>query len=315
MRIIVLQNAAAGTAPTEEADERARSIRAAFESLHTPVDLRPIPGPQLTDAARAAAREAPDVVVVASGGDGTQSAVASALAGSPTPMGVLPMGTLNHFAKDLHLPLTVDDAARVIVTGRPRPVDLAEVNGRPFVNNSSIGLYPRVVRHRDQQREQLGRGKWWAMLLAVLGIFRRFPLVRLTITANGQTWRQTTPFVFVGNNEYQLDAYNLGQRAALDRGQLCVYFANRTSRWGLLWMAARALFGQLHQHKDFNALCATELTIESDRPQISVALDGEVQRMTPPLHYRTRPKDLNVILPEEQRNESTTSGAGRTASS
>jgi diacylglycerol kinase family enzyme len=298
MRIVVLQNAAAGTDASSGADARAREIEAAFDAAGAPADLREIEGRKISETARELARDAgADIVIAAAGGDGTQSAVAAALAGTPAAMGVLPLGTLNHFAKDLNLPLTLAAAARVIATGKPRPVDVADINGRIFVNNSSIGLYPRVVRHRDQQREQLGRGKWYAMLVAIFGIFRRFPQVRLTITANGETWHRTTPFVFVGNNEYHLNAFNLGQRSTLDGGQLCVYFANRTSRWGLLWMAIRALFGRLHQHKDFNALCATELTIESDRPLVSVALDGEVEQFKPPLHYRIRPRHLNVMLP------------------
>jgi diacylglycerol kinase family enzyme len=297
MRIVVFQNAAAGV-NLVDAEARARAIREAFEAAGATADVWQIDAKEISESARALVREGgADVVVVAAGGDGTQNAVATALAGTPAVMGVLPLGTLNHFAKDLNLPLTLEAAARAIVTGAPRSVDVADVNGRVFVNNSSIGLYPRVVRHRDQQREQLGRGKWYAMFVAVLGIFRRFPQVRLTITANGKTWQRTTPFVFVGNNEYHLNAFNLGQRSSLEQGQLCVYFANRTGRWGLLWMAIRALFGGLHQHRDFNALCATELTIESNRPLINVALDGEVEQFKPPLRYRIRPRYLNVMMP------------------
>jgi len=212
-------------------------------------------------------------------------------------MGVLPMGTLNHFAKDLGLPQELDAAARAIATGRPRPIDVADVNDRVFVNNSSIGLYPHVVRHRDQAREQLGHGKWYAMFLATLAVFRRFPLVRVRLTAQGQDWVQTTPFVFVGNNQYEIESYNLGGRASLEKGDLCVYFANRTGRLGMLRLAVRALLGLLRQDRDFNALCATEVTIDTGRRKIPVAFDGEVEELTPPLTYRIRPKSLNVILP------------------
>jgi diacylglycerol kinase family enzyme len=300
MRIVVLLNAAAGTRPANEADEEERTIRAAFADAGAPhVEIKRVPGNKLTPTAAALAKEGGDqITVVAAGGDGTQSAIASALAGGDTPMGVIPKGTLNHFAKDLGVPLEIPEAARLIVTGRPRPIDVGEVNDRIFVNNSSIGLYPQVVRHRDKVQEQLGHGKWYAMLLAIIAIFRRFPLVRLRLIVNGETWLRTTPFVFVGNNQYQIERLQLGQRTSLEKGDLCVYFPNRTGRLGMLRLALRALIGRLRQDRDFNALCTTELWIDTQRTRLPVALDGEVEHVVPPLHYRIRPKSLKVILPE-----------------
>jgi diacylglycerol kinase family enzyme len=297
--ITVLLNAAAGATPADQAHEDERTVRDAFASADAKVDIRHVTGPDLTATARQLAETGNDhTVIVAAGGDGTQSAVAAALAGKPAVMGVLPMGTLNHFAKDLGLPQEISDAARVIATGRPRAIDVGEVNGRVFINNSSIGLYPHVVRHRDDMRERLGHNKWYAMFRAIITIFRRFPVVSLRMTVNGETLERTTPFVFVGNNTYEIDRLNLGQRASLEKGELCVYFANRTGRLGMLRLAFRALLGHLRQDRDFNALCATELWIDTGRSSISVAADGEVMRLTPPLHYRVRPKALNVILPD-----------------
>ena len=297
--ITVLLNAAAGTTPANQAHEDERTIRDAFAGAGAEVEVRHVKGGDLTATARQIAQSANEhAIIVAAGGDGTQSAVAAALAGTPAVMGVLPMGTLNHFAKDLGLPQEIPDSARVITTGQPRAIDVGEVNGRVFINNSSIGLYPHVVRHRDDMRERLGHNKWYAMLKAIIAIFRRFPLLKLRMTVNGEIWQRTTPFVFVGNNTYEIDRLNLGQRASLEKGELCVYFANRTGRLGMLRLALRALLGHLRQDRDFNALCATELWIETGRTSISVAADGEVMRLTPPLHYRVRPKSLNVILPD-----------------
>jgi diacylglycerol kinase family enzyme len=298
--ITVLLNAAAGTTPANQADEDERIVRDAFASADAKVEVRHVKGPDLTATARQLAESSrhPSAIIVAAGGDGTQSAVAAALAGTSSVMGVLPMGTLNHFAKDLGLPQTIADAARVIATGNPRAIDVGEVNGRVFINNSSIGLYPHVIRHRDDMRERLGHNKWYAMFRAIITIFRRFPVVSLRMTVNGETLERTTPFVFVGNNTYEIDRLNLGQRASLEKGELCVYFANRPGRLGMLRLALRALIRRLRQDRDFNALCATELWIQTGRSSISVAADGEVLRLTPPLHYRIRPKVLNVILPD-----------------
>jgi len=298
MKIIVLLNAAAGTTPAEEVAEDEAQVRAAFGAAGAAVEIRRVEGARLTQTARELSdRRDPQTVIVAAGGDGTQSAVAAALAGTPTVMGVLPMGTLNHFAKDLGIPLDIPAAARVITTGRPRPIDVGQVNDRVFINNSSIGLYPHVIKHRDEMRQRLGHGKWYAMFRAILTIFRRFPVIHLRMTVNGDEWRRTTPFVFVGNNQYQIERLNLGQRRTLEQGDLCIYFANRTGRLGMLRLAFRALIGHLRQDRDFNALCATELWIDTRKSAISVAADGEVHRLKPPLHYRTRPRALNVLLP------------------
>lgn len=298
MKVIVLRNAAAGTKPAEEADAEEQKLRAAFDPTGAQVEVHRVEGRHLTQTARRLAEQHGDrAVIVAAGGDGTQSAVAAALAGTGATMGVLPMGTLNHFAKDLGIPLDLADAARVIAGGQPRAIDVAAVNDRVFVNNSSIGLYPHVVRHRDEMRERLGHGKWLAMFLAVIAVFRRFPLVRVRLIVHGEDWVRTTPFVFVGNNQYEIESFNLGGRSSLEKGDLCVYFANRTGRLGMLRLALRALFGRLRQDRDFNALCATEVTIDTGRSHLPVAFDGEVEQMKPPLTYRIRPRALNVMLP------------------
>jgi diacylglycerol kinase family enzyme len=110
--------------------------------------VRVTPGKSLREAAARAVADPTCAVVVAGGGDGTVNAVAGVLAGTEKPLGVLPLGTLNHFAKDLGIPHEVERAVQLLGTGAPRRVDVAEVNGRVFVNNSSIGVYPLAVRER-----------------------------------------------------------------------------------------------------------------------------------------------------------------------
>jgi YegS/Rv2252/BmrU family lipid kinase len=237
--------------------------------------------------------------VVAGGGDGTVSAVASLLAGTEKPLGVLPLGTLNHFAKDLGVPLGVAEAARGVCEGRVVAVDVGEVNGKVFVNNSSLGLYPRIVRRREKLRERLGSGKWAAFFRAAFAVLRRYPFLNVRLSADGQEIVRRTPFVFVGNNEYQTGSFQLGARSCLDAGCLSLYVAHRTGRLGLLRLAVRALFGRLSQAKDFDALRAQEVWVETHRPKrLHVATDGEVAVMTTPLHYRVRPGALRVIVPK-----------------
>jgi diacylglycerol kinase family enzyme len=235
--------------------------------------------------------------VVAGGGDGTVSAVAARLAGTPVPLGVLPLGTLNHFAKDLGIPLDVDEAVGVIAQGRVAPVDVGEVNGRVFINNSSLGLYPEIVRDREHQRRRLGRGKWAALVAASIRALQRYPVLSLHIDADGEGLKRRSAFAFIGNNEYAMEGFDIGDRASLNAGRLCLYVTQRTGRFGLLRLALRALAGRLRQARDFDALTASRLRVDTAKRHVHVATDGEVSVMQAPLEYRIRPGALRVIVP------------------
>jgi YegS/Rv2252/BmrU family lipid kinase len=293
----VIINAAAGASWTEGVE---RAVAEAFASCGVEARITLArEGSEVFELARDAVSNGARAVV-AGGGDGTVAAVASALAGTDRPLGVLPLGTLNHFAKDLRIPLDVADAARNVCAGRVVSVDVGEVNGQIFVNNSSLGLYPRIVHRRDKLQERSGGGKWPAFFRASLAVFRRYPFMRVRLNADGQEIERKTPFVLVGNNEYRMESLQMGVRARLDAGRLSLYVAHRTGRLGLLRLAVRALFGRLRQAKDFDALGAQEIRVETRRPKrLPVATDGEVNVMTTPLHYRVLPGALRVIVPKE----------------
>ena len=236
-------------------------------------------------------------LIVVGGGDGTVNAVASVVAGTETALGVLPLGTLNHFARDAGIPLALDAAVETAVKGKPRQVDVADVNGRMFVNNSSIGLYPAAVRLREKQRRRLSSGKWPAMLWALHTVLRSHPFLDLTLERDGVVQRRRTPFVFIGNNSYSMEGFTIGLRERLDCGVLSVYLTRRPRRFSLLLLALRALFGRLHQAEDFEAATTCELRIDSRHKRVLVATDGEVAAADMPLVYRIHPRALRVITP------------------
>jgi len=235
--------------------------------------------------------------IVAGGGDGTINAVASTLIDSDKTLGVLPLGTLNHFAKDLKIPLELGEAARTIIANHAVQVDVGEVNGQIFLNNSSLGLYPSLV-HQREQRQRLGYGKWPAFIWAAFSVIRRYPFLDVRLNADGKEFSSRTPFVFVGNNKYEMESFNIGTRTRLDAGQLSLYFSHRTRRLGLVRLAFRALLGRVERAEEFVAMSTTEVSIETRRSHIRVATDGEVTIMRPPLRYRVRPGTLRVIVPE-----------------
>ncbi|MBC7899197.1 MAG: diacylglycerol kinase family lipid kinase [Saprospiraceae bacterium] len=235
-------------------------------------------------------------IVVAGGGDGTISTVAAEVAKAGKILGVLPLGTLNNFSKDLGIPQDLKGAVRVIAVGETVVIDLAEVNGRMFINNSSIGLYPRIVLRREKD-QRLGRGKWNAAFWAALRMFRLSPFLKVRIELDGRQFLRKTPFVFVGNNEYEMELYNIGRRPALDEGKLSVYFLHRGGRWGVLLLLVHTVFGRLKQWKDFEEISTEEITIQTRKKRLHVAFDGEVRTMETPLHYKIRPGALKVIVP------------------
>ena len=291
----IIISAGAGPGDNTKAAQRLAEIFNE-EQIDTDISLAGS-GAEVVELANKAVRE-PYKVIVAAGGDGTVNSVAAAVIDSDKILGVLPLGTLNHFARDLGIPFDLEEAARTIIDGHTIEVDAAEVNNRIFINNSSLGLYPMIVREREK-RERLGFRKWPAFVWATLQALRRNPFLDVRLRVNGTLLDRTTPFVFVGNNEYAMDLFNIGMRDRLDRGVLSIYITQGTSRLKLIAMAMRAVVGRLRNDKDFLALRSNEVQIHTSRKRVRVAFDGEVEVMAAPLQYRIRSRALRVIVPKD----------------
>jgi len=278
-------------------DETAESLRERFIAFGIKAEVHlAANGNDIVRLAREAV-EGEAELIVAGGGDGTISTVAIEASAAGKTLGILPLGTLNNFSKDLGIPQNLTAAVRVIAEGDVHQVDLAECNGRIFINNSSIGLYPKMVVRREQQQQKLGRGKWAAAFWASLRLFRISPFLKVDIEIDGRSFERKTPFVFVGNNEYEMDMYNIGRRPSLEEGKLSLYFLHRQGRWGLVMLFWKTVTRALRQWKDFEAVETDHVTIRAKRRRLRVAFDGETALLQPPLEYRIRPKALKVIVP------------------
>lgn len=174
---------------------------------------------------------------------------------------------------------------------------MGQVNERIFINNSSIGIYPDIVRDRTRQQRRLGRGKRWAMAWAILTTLRRSPFLRVRLRVDGEERNYRAPFVFIGNNVYNMEGFDIGTRERLDRGHLSIYVTQHGGRLGLVALGFRALFGRLRQARDFEAMAAQQVDVETRHRVLPVATDGEVTSMKTPLHYRSLPGALRVIVP------------------
>lgn len=270
----------------------------AFASAGISVSISLLAANRIAPAVREAMACGVEAVAVG-GGDGTLGAAAGVLSGGRVPLGVLPLGTRNHFARDLGIPADLGAAARTIAAGRTSVIDVGEVNGRVFLNNSSIGLYPELVEGREALRSSTGASSWPATLRSALGVLHRFSRLRVTLQAAGERRSLRTPFVFVGNNAYELRLLELGRRRALDRGELIVYVARHETRLSLLRLALLGMAGRLEQDRDFKSLVVADLEIAARRPWLRVGVDGEVARMAPPVRYRILPRALQVFVPGE----------------
>jgi YegS/Rv2252/BmrU family lipid kinase len=296
MKIDVIINAGSGSGNNE--DVRDRLAELLKEAGITARILLARTGAEVEELAQQAARNDVDTIA-AGGGDGTINSVAAVALRANKKLAVLPFGTMNHFAKDLNIPFDLEGAVQTIVQGGVAEIDVGEVNGHIFLNNSSLGLYPSIVREREKQ-ERLGSGKWPAFVWAALAVLRRYPFLDIRLSIDGKAFTGRTPFVFIGNNEYEMETLNIGGRRRLDGGELSLYMTNNTSRWGLVRLALRALFGGLTQEKDFLALGTDEIWIGTKHKRVRVALDGEVTVMQPPLHYRVLPRKLSVRVPTSE---------------
>lgn len=291
MRVRVIANKSGGTQSGGDAIEKALAAAGVTAEVRL-VEANEIPR-AFADAAKAKGLDA----VVAAGGDGTIGCAAGHLAGTDRPLGILPLGTLNHLARDAGIPNDLDAAAAVIAAGHVRAIDVGEVNGRVFVNNSAVGLYPDMVRFRDAEQSATGRSKRVAMLSASLRALRSFKRRRLWISAPGVETPVRTPLLFIGNNRYQVSLFALGKREALDEGELCLYAVRARSRAHLFWAGLRGVVGKLDQQRDFVTFCTDEAEISSDRDRLTVSADGETFSLETPLRYRIRPKALRLITP------------------
>jgi len=294
-RTVVLLNRGGGAV---RADRKiAAKVAAALREAGVEAELELVAGGEAGVRCRAIA-ERGDPLLIVGGGDGTVGAAASALAGTDTCLGILPLGTLNHFARDLGIPLKLREAAEVIARGTERRVDVAEMNGRIFINNSAIGLYPLMVVDRDLQRVRLGRSKRLALAVASLRTLARFHHQRLTLTINDEERsRVDTPLLFVGNNDYRIDLGAPGRRASIDAGELCVMVMRKKTRRGVIAASIRALFGRARANDMVRIDGVERLRVGSRRSQLPVSLDGEVVRAAPPLDYKIRKRALRVIAP------------------
>lgn len=273
------------------------ALRDAFRTAGCQVAVQRVAPGAIAATVRSLVAQRPEALIVG-GGDGTVSTAAGLLADTGIPLGIVPLGTLNHFARDLGMPIEWREAVPALAAAHPRKVDVAEVNGRIFVNNCSLGSYPEAVRRRERLREQHGRGKWAAMLLASITVFRRLRRMRVRIEMPGTTLSLRTPFVIIGNNRYSGHLFDHSLRPRLDECRLWIYTTRVRGRLPLLRLAWQSFVRSIDAADALEAHAVERASVTSANGQpLPIALDGELVDFAPPLHFQAKPAALVVLAP------------------
>jgi diacylglycerol kinase family enzyme len=238
-------------------------------------------------------------VIVAGGGDGTVLAVAEAIAGTDKTLGILPLGTMNALARDLALPLDLEGAIVALGSSEPRAIDLAEVNGRPFLHNVIIGLVPSIAVGRE-----LIRGKGVIEKLGfVRFMLRRFARARRIALAlrreGGDVRIERLQTLVVANNSYEQRFGTIMSRRRLDRGSLTVYLIRSLRVPDAVRLAVEMLWGTWQEDEVIEFEQVRSLDVDGKRKRVLATMDGEVLHLDLPLRFGVRPKSLQVLAPVE----------------
>ena len=290
-RVPVLLNARAGSVRSRRRRELEEELGGPLRAAGVDCEFQWVVPRGFTSAARAQIAQGAAALFVA-GGDGTLATVAAELAGGDVPLGVLPLGTHNHFARDLGLPLEPAAAAAALARGARARVDLGEVNGRYFLNTSSVGLYTRVLREREDS--DLPR-KAASVVGGVLAL-AAFGELDLSLEVRGEVVQRRCALLLVGNGQHHLRPPGVPFRHTLTGGQLHVHIAMPRNRLDLLRMMARGIAGGA-DHPRIEHFEAKRLLVRSSHRHIDMALDGDLKRVEAPLSYRIHTASLPVIVP------------------
>jgi diacylglycerol kinase family enzyme len=310
MQTLIIINERAGTVVGGDVEAIAEGVTQRFVAAGHEVACEIVKPTGLEEAFTRLRKEPPEVLIVG-GGDGTVRCAATALVGTPTTLGVLPLGTVNRLARDLTIPLDIDQAADALARGRVTAIDVAEVNGRLFLCNAILGPTTRFSTERQKLRGKPALERMRGYFKAVRDVLRRRRRTNMSIDDGTGTLHIRVLSLVVTNNPYSDEACLTLRRPELDAGALAVYAARHTSGWGVAAAGVRAALGRLAGDPNVLRLHAQHLMIDiSKRASIAVSIDGEVEELRTPLAFKIRPKALSVLAPAYNAGESACTDSG-----
>lgn len=244
-------------------------------------------------------------VLVAAGGDGTLNAVAHRLwqamqrmpALHTVALGIIPLGTFNYVARALQIPLDPLHAAAVIVQGQPRLIHIGRVNQYIYLNNAAMGLYTHLIQQRERDNRRFGRYRWVAALSGLTVLLKQHHRLKLRMLVDSQSSALLTSMVFFGNNQLQLSDFKLNLAECAAQGKLAGFAMQNVSRWQILGLLASLQVGRFEQAPAVQCYCADQIQIDTGRPQVKLAIDGEIVSVKPPLQFSVAKHALKIMVP------------------
>lgn len=239
-------------------------------------------------------------VVVAAGGDGTINTVAGICHQAGATMGIIPLGTFNYFARENGIPVEVEGAINVLLTGAPRTVAAGKVNERLFLVNASFGLYTTVIRNREQVKKRFGRYRIVALASALSCLLRGRATFGVDIESHGKTLHRDTSMVFVGNNKYQLESLGLATAETEGPDTISMVLLKPVTRWQTARLLLRGLLRDMKSEERLEEFSASHITVQTTRKHVSCVMDGEIVSLQAPLDFVAVPDALQLICPAQE---------------
>jgi diacylglycerol kinase family enzyme len=297
MDITLVLNRKAGTLRGKDAKGIAADIASVLQAHGHKVEVAVRSGHAAIEAITRVCREGSCDAVIVGGGDGTVSAAAAVAADSQVALGVLPLGTMNLFARSLGIPLELNAAVEALATATRSSVDIGQVNGRYFVHHVTLGLHPRLIRARENLSYGSRLGKIWASTQAWWIVLRQPPRLSVRLAIDGQKFDRKTAAVLVSNNP--LGDGHLPYADDLKQGRMGVYVA-KARRWpDLLQLTAQITFGTIRDTPLLESWMAESVTIGLPDDRATASVDGELIRLETPLRISVCKRGLAVLRPKQ----------------
>lgn len=296
----IVLNAGSGHSDTDTTSDAIANVLNAAERVH---EILRVEDPErLSEAAAEAVDKAQrnDGVVVAAGGDGTLNAVAQVALSGRCRFGVIPQGTFNYFGRTHGISSDASEAARGLLTARVQPVQVGLVNGKVFLVNASLGLYPQSLEDREEHKQRHGRSRLVAAWAGLVTIFRDYQPMLLKLEHEGRMHELRTLTLFVGNNRLQLEQLGFDESEVIEDGKLVAIVLPPVSTATLLGLAARGAMGKLGDARGVRRFTFSSITVKpSSRAvrRVKIATDGEIKWMRTPIEFSVAAEPLLLLKP------------------
>ncbi|AZO21365.1 MULTISPECIES: diacylglycerol kinase family protein [unclassified Mesorhizobium] len=297
MRFAAVLNQDSGTLRTADVPAFADRLRRTLEAAGHSVQVDIVAGREIGAALEKAVAKRNVDVVIAGGGDGTVSRAASLLMNKKKALAILPAGTMNLFARGLGIPQTLDAALQSFATGEVTAVDMASVNGRPFVHQFSIGMHVRMVQLRETMDFGSRLGKMRASVRAGWATIKNPRTLKVTLSIGNAEIVTRTTGIGISNNLFGEGHLPYADNPA--GGVLGIYVSVARRRYHLAKLLLDMLRGRWRdsEHIEIHQADRAILKIHSPTKKFSAVVDGELVRLERETVVEILPGALNVLVP------------------